>query len=214
MTLCALAGMLLGACTIDSYEKGEGEYSRLTADMVLAHVDGSKRVDNVVTDEGRQLTMTPPATAEWIEKADTTYRALLYYNVMADSSQAEAVSLAHVGVLQLRDSVRGGLKTDPLFAESMWLSRHYDYLNIRLRLMTGETDNEHAQHVIGLLCDTVASTPACTVATLYHDQGGCPEYYSAVAYASIPLAGISTDSLLLRVHTYQGIVERRFSLSK
>ena len=30
---------LLAACTIDAYEKGEGEYSLLTAELVEAYVD-------------------------------------------------------------------------------------------------------------------------------------------------------------------------------
>lgn len=204
-------GMMLASCEIDAYDKGEGDYSLLTADLVTAHVDGSKLVDYVVTDEDLHLSMTPPVSADWIETADTIYRAMLYYNVRGDS-QAEAVSFGRVGVLTLRDTIRGGLKTDPLYTESMWISKNRQYLNLRLRVMTGATSDEHAKHVIGLLRDTVASTSVHTVATLYHDQGGQPAHYSAVTYASLPLTAVTTDSLTLIVNTFNGTVSRSFAL--
>ena len=61
----------LAACTIDAYEKGEGEYSLLTAELVEAYVDNDKHVSHVVTDQGERLTLTSPLTAQWIETPDT-----------------------------------------------------------------------------------------------------------------------------------------------
>lgn len=198
---------LVVACTIDAYEKGEGIYSLMTAELVEAYVSSDKYVGQVETDQGEQLTLQQPYTAKWIQTADTTYRALLYYNKVR-AGEVEPVSMSRVGVLQLHDSIKGGMKTDPLYVESAWIAKNRRYLNLRLRLLTGSTDDETAQHSIGLLRDTIASTPSHLRLQLYHDQGGCPEYYSFVTYASIPLVDIKADTITLFINTYDGVVRR------
>ena len=152
---------LLMSCETDAYDKGEGEYSLMTAELVDAYVGSDKYVTRVVTDQGDEFTMEPHATAKWIEKADTTYRALLYFNKVGND-KAEAISLGWVGVLVPRDSIKGGMKTDPLFTESMWLGKNRRYLNMRLRLLTGTADDEKAQHSIGVVIDSTTTTPDVT----------------------------------------------------
>lgn len=198
---------LVVACTIDAYEKGEGIYSLMTAELVEAYVGSDKTVAYVETDDGERLTLQSGFTTKWIQTADTTYRALLYYNKVR-AGEVEPVSMSRVGVLQLHDSIKGGMKTDPLYVESAWIAKNRRYLNLRLRLLTGSTDDETAQHSIGLLRDTIASTPSHLRLQLYHDQGGCPEYYSFVTYASIPLVDIKADTITLFINTYDGVVRR------
>ncbi len=202
---------LLAACTIDAYEKGEGEYSLLTAELVEAYVDNDKHVSHVVTDQGEHLMLTSPLTAQWIETPDTMYRALLYYD-QVEEGKAEPRSFGWVGVLTPRDSIKGGMKSDPLYTESMWVAKNHKYLNLRLRLLTGSTDDEKARHSIGLMKDAASSTPGHARMVLYHDQGGMPEYYSMVTYASIPLDSIKADTLTIVVKTYNGEVNRTFKL--
>lgn len=202
---------LLAACTIDAYEKGEGEYSLLTAELVEAYVDNDKHVSHVVTDQGERLILTSPLTAQWIETPDTMYRALLYYD-QVEEGKAEPRSFGWVGVLTPRDSIKGGMKSDPLYTESMWVAKNHKYLNLRLRLLTGSTDDEKARHSIGLMKDAVSSTSGHARMVLYHDQGGMPEYYSMVTYASIPLDSIKADTLTIVVKTYNGEVNRTFKL--
>ena len=202
---------LLAACTIDAYEKGEGEYSLLTAELVEAYVDNDKHVSHVVTDQGERLMLTSPLTAQWIETPDTMYRALLYYD-QVEEGKAEPRSFGWVGVLTPRDSIKGGMKSDPLYTESMWVAKNHKYLNLRLRLLTGSTDDEKARHSIGLMKDAASSTPGHARMVLYHDQGGMPEYYSMVTYASIPLDSIKADTLTIVVKTYNGEVNRMFKL--
>ena len=84
--------------------------------------------------------------------------------------------------------------------------------NLRLRLLTGSTDDEKARHSIGLMKDAASSTPGHARMVLYHDQGGMPEYYSMVTYASIPLDSIKADTLTIVVKTYNGEVNRTFKL--
>ena len=205
--------ILNSSCTIDAYEKGEGDYSLMTAEFVEAYVGSDKTVAYVETDDGQRLALQAGFTTTWIQTADTTYRALLYYNKVR-ASEVEPVRMSRVGVLQCRDSVKGGLKTDPLYIESAWLSKNLKYLNLRLCLLTGSTDDEEAQHVIGLVRDTLASTPSHLRLQLYHDQGGCPEYYSFVTYASIPLADIAADTITLNINTYEGMMSRSFCPSQ
>lgn len=201
----------LAACTIDAYEKGEGEYSLLTAELVEAYIDNDKHVSHVVTDQGERLILTSPLTAQWIDTPDTMYRALLYYN-QVEEGKAEPRSFGWVGVLNPRDSIKGGMKSDPLYTESMWVAKNHKYLNLRLRLLTGSTDDEKARHSIGLMKDAASSTPGHARMVLYHDQGGMPEYYSMVTYASIPLDSITADTLTIVVKTYDGEVNRTFKL--
>jgi hypothetical protein len=212
LILSILVGMLITGCTIDAYDKGEGEYSKLTADFVMAQVESDKSVTRVFTDRGETLVMDPSITAKWIEKGDTTYRALLYYNIVREGV-AQPVSISRVGVIQPRDSIKGDMKTDPLYIESVWMSRNRQHLNIRLRLLTGSTDDDKAVHALGLLRDTIASSASDQRMTLYHDQGGMPEYYSVVTFASIPLSGITADSISISVNTYdKGVIEYTLAL--
>jgi len=208
-TLCGL--LSLTACEIDSYDKGEGDYSLMTADFVEAHVGSDKNVGSVETDQGELIQLAEPFTTSWIQKADTTYRAILYYNKVGNA-EAKAVSISRVGVVNIGDSVKGGMKTDPLHAESIWLSKNRKYLNLRLRLLTGHTDDAEAIHTIGLVRDTLATTPSHLHLTLYHNQGGRPEYYSTTAYASMPLTAITADTVTLTINTYNGIIVRSFNL--
>ena len=200
---------MVSSCQTDSYEKGEGEYSLMTAELVDAHVGSDKYVDYVDTDQGDHLNMDPHFTMKWIDTADTTYRAILYYN-QSEAGKANAVSMSRVGVLTPLDSVKGGAKTDPIHIESVWMSGNRKYLNLRMRLMTGATDDEEARQRIGLLNDLEASTKNHTALLLCHDQGGQPEYYSATSYASIPLSDIKADTLTLSINTYDGMMTRTF----
>ena len=220
--LAMLGGVLLlaASCTIDSYDKGEGDYSLTTAELVEAHVGSDKKVDFVDTDHGQRLTMQPAQTAKWITKADTVYRAVLFYNEVS-SGVAETVSMGRVGVLVPRslstadttkaDPKAGEMKTDPLYLESAWVSKSRRYLNLQLRLLTGSTGDEEAVHTIGLVSDSLKSTVSHACLRLYHDQGGRPEYYSATTYVSIPLYSMDADTITLEVNTYdKGTLVRTF----
>lgn len=211
--LCAaMVAMLLPSCEIDSYEKGEGEYSLMTADFVEATIDRDRQVAQAVTDGGEHLTMIKPMTASWINKGDTTYRALLYYRALGNGA-AEGVGLSRVAVLLPvpADSVKGAVKTDPLHLESIWMSKNGKYLNMRLRLLTGTPDDEDARHMIGLVADSTAATAHATL-QLYHDRSGRPEYYSTTTYASLPMSIVKADTLTIRVNTYDGPVTHTFAL--
>lgn len=216
LCLCVAA---LTSCTTDAYDKGEGKFSMMTAEMVDAHVGADKKVDFAVTDDGERLVPQKPFTISWITKGDTTYRALFYFNRTKNAQhQVEAVGMNRVGTLipVVTDSLEDGVKTDPLYIESTWVGKSLRYLNLRIRLLTGVADDEEARHTLGLVADSLSENADGTrtiFLRLYHDQGGRPEYYSVTTYASIPLDSIRADSLRLTVNTYQGIMTKTVAVS-
>ncbi len=214
---CLSFVLLLASCEMDAYEKGEGEMSLMTAEMADVSVGSDKMVTTVTTDGGERLTLTKAATAKWMEKGDTTYRTLFYYNQMSDG-KAEAVSFNKVAVLVpftiAKDDKGNNLLTHPIHVESAWMSQNRKYVNMRLRLLTGATNDEKALHTLGIVRDTVNSTAGHQRLIVFHDQGGQPEYYSSTVYASVPLAKVRADTLTIEANTYGGTFSRTFILKK
>lgn len=203
---------LLSACTIDAYDKGEGELSLMRADLVLGFTDSERCVREVETDEGDRLSLTEPIRMSWMERPDSVYRMALYYNKV-NNNQAEVVALGRVGVVVPHHFHQ--TKSDPVRFESLWIGTNRRFLNTSLYLMTGATSDDSIRHVVGAAIDTLMQNTDGTKTlhlTLYHDQAGVPEYYSQRTFLSIPLDSIKADSLHLRINTYEGIVSKTVSL--
>ena len=218
IALSVLLFSLILSCTRDAYEKGEGTYSLMRADLVEAHVRNDSLIDHIITDDGDQLTLTIPRKQSWVKKCDTLYRALFYYN-KKENKQAEVISSTMINTMNIVpvDSVKKGMKTDPIKLESMWIGNNKRFLNVGLYLKTGQSTDAKALHRLGIVCDSIQTNTDGTrtlCARFYHDQGGIPEYYSARTYLSIPLYNLTTDSLQLTVQTYDGIVTKRFAIER
>ena len=204
------------ACTEDAYDKGEGRYSLMEANLVEAHIGGEHLIDYIVTDNADTLLLNPAQQQSWTETTDTFCRALFYYR-KTDSKQAEVVSASRIGTAAIvhRDSLKEGMKTDPVRLESIWLARTRRYLNVGLYLKMGSTADKDAKHLMAVVADTLLLNSDNTHTlrlSLYHDQGGIPEYYSQRTYFSIPLRHLNVDSVSLAVHTYDGTVVRQFGI--
>lgn len=211
--LClAVAFLALSSCTQDVYDKGEGPYSHMLAEMVMAHANSNKQIDFVVTDEGERLVTAPPFTTSWITTADSTYRGILYYN--KGDKQADAISFNRVTVLrpqQIKD-----MKTDPLKVETCWVSTNGTYLNLGVRLMVGSTTDTEAKHIVAahLLGRKVNTDGTKTIhLQFYHDQNGVPAYYSLRSYFSIPLSDLSADSVSISINTHEGMTTYAFPMT-
>lgn len=209
-------GLLAVACTTDAYDKGEGSYSYVKTELVCAHIASDQSMDYIDTDEGERLTVSPAYTARWIARADTTYRAIAYYDCKTEGV-ARMLSSSRVSVVVPRPATAavGDIKTDPVRMESMWVSTNRRYLNATIYVLVGSTDDDEAVHRLGLIADTLTMNADSTTTLhvrLYHDQGGVPEYYSQRAVFSVPLDSITADSISFTVNTYAaGNVIRRFS---
>lgn len=203
------------ACEQDVYDKGDSIYSYMRADFVEAVVGNDKQVTYVLTDDDERLPLTATYSAKWIEKSDTVYRAVLYYNYTGQ--KAEALSLARVSTVSVkpRHQFENGVKTDPLGLESVWLSNNKKYLNLSVIIKTGAVDKEEDIQTLGMVGDTImvgADSLRTYQLRLSHSQGNVPQYYSQRVYFSVPLRGLQVDSLQLSVNTYDSVVIKGFRL--
>lgn len=211
-----IALLSLFACEQEVYEKGDNENSYLRADFVEAFVDNDKLIRKVVTDDDVKLTLTNTFTADWIQRADTVYRAVMYYNQLGDA--AEVRVLSHVGTLTLRRDTTDGTKwkTDPLGLETVWISTNRKYLNLGLVLKMGAADEHATPQSVGMMLSRI-DTDEKGIRTghlqLVHSQGDIPEYYSQRVYVSLPLQGLTVDTLYLTMNTYNGVIRKGFLLS-
>ena len=176
------------SCTTEEYESGDGEMSYLRADFVMAYAGADKSIVSAVTDEGEQLTWSKGFAPKWAEKADTTYRALLYYNKV--EGKVDPVSIVSVSVPRVRkmSEVKDKVYTDPVVFESAWKSANNSFINLGLQLKT---------------------------LRLYHHQNDVPEYYSANLYVSIPFDRLPCDiqkgdEVSITINTYKGEVKKGF----
>ena len=208
-----IAALLFAACESDSYDKGMGESSLTTADLLMAHANSNKAIDYVITDDNTTLTVDEPVTAKWITTADSTYRAVAYYN-KGGNGKAQIVSIGRVPTLVPVDSVEK-VVTDPITFESMWRSKNGTFLNLSIWIKVGNTSIEDAHQTIGLLRNKVTKAEdgrTTTHLTLLHSQGDVPEKYSTQYFLSIPRDSIPTDSVHISINTYSGQVEKTIPL--
>jgi len=204
------------SCSTDAYDKGEGDYSFMRADLADVHVGADKKAVSFDTDDSRHFTIENPFTTKLFTTPDSIYRLALYYKYKeVNSAAAEVVGTSQVAVLRPKVIPADEMKTDPVRFESAWLSKNRRYLNTSIYLLVGETVVEEAHHVIGAHIDTLMQNGDGTRTLhlrFYHDQGDMPEYYSQRTYMSIPLQGFDADSVSISINTYQGEIEKVYSL--
>lgn len=206
---------ILSACEQENYETGDGKYSLLTTAFVEAPTNQERQVAYVETDDGERLTLNAPYTAKWLTKADTVYRAVLYYYQEGDAVRPYTLSALSTATVLPVDSFKKGVRTDPVKFESAWVSKTKKYLNAGIYLKMGTSDNADAHHLVGVVRDTImlqADGRLTAHLRLYHYQGEVPEYYSQRTYFSIPLKDIAADSVRFSLNTYDGMVVKTFPI--
>lgn len=205
---------LLYGCTSDPYESGDTSLSYMRVDFVDAYTTESGTIGSAMTDDGDLLVFDRLLSCDWAEKADSVYRALLYYNVGV-TSVSEPIAIKPVYVL--RPFEIGGntvVGTDPVVFESAWKSRNGSYLNLGLYVKTGQADSMDSQQTIGVAYEDIVLNDDGTrkvFLVFCHEQGDVPEYYSTRLYVSIPMSEFfSGDEIQITVNTYDGEVVRTF----
>ncbi len=212
--LATVAVFSLCACTYNNYDAGDGEYSYLRADFGLFATNSRAEAVSFVTDEDRSFRLNSPLRIDGI-KADTVYRALIYYNE-TDEPQTDIRGLESVHVCRPVDKAKiEEFKSDPVGLESAWMSNNGQWLNMTLKMKVGidETAKDNLQSIAIALSEP-EDAPDESVLTLYHDQNNMPEYYTQTAYISIPLKEKfqPKKKLKLVVNTYKGEVVREFDV--
>ncbi|MGN0220980.1 MAG: hypothetical protein ACI4BA_02510 [Prevotella sp.] len=215
-SILSLLGMALltAACTKDSYNQGTGELSLVQADFVELPTNSEGFATTAVTDDGNTLQLTTPLHQDntpWIAKADTFYRAALYYNKV-DESTAQPVSVSSIPTLrpvQLKEDET--ILTHPITLESVWKSKGGKYLNIGFYLKTSDTSSSGLKQTISVIYEGTVTHPDGMVTAhlrLYHDQADVPQYYSNKYYLSVLCDQLVCDSVRLTVNTYDGEIIR------
>ena len=205
---------LAGSCSNDTYESGDGDYSYLRADFVEAHTKAPNEIDYAVTDNRDSLALSPRYRVSWASQADTNYRGLLYYSKV-DHHTAIASRFFQVPVVawQSKSKVKA-VRTDPVVFESAWISRNRRYLNIGFSVKTArQNDGKKGQTIAVVATDSMELGGHIRQLwlTLYHDQGGIPEYYSSKGYISVPLQRLPKGChIRLTVRDYRLIVKKDF----
>ena len=211
--LMGLATAVLASCEHDGYESGDGSLSYLTAELAVLHTASNRSATSADLDNGTTLSISNPFTTSWMTKADTIYRALLYYDVATDGSKkVKARSVSAVPVLRpMEQSKVKDMHTDPVGLECVWAAKS-GYINMSLLLKAGKTDGEDAVQTLGLVdCGTTVGNDGKRIRhlKLYHDQGGVPEYYTVQRYASIDTKDLGDiDAVSITVNTYSGEVTK------
>lgn len=211
---CGFIVSLLAGCTSDPYDSGDSSLSYMRADFVDAYTTEARTIETAMTDDGEMLSFDRKLSCEWAEKADSVYRALLYYNV-GTSSLSAPIAIKPVYVLRPFEPEEGEVvDTDPVEFESAWKSRNGGYINLGLYVKTGKADNIEARQSIGVACSNIVLNEDGTrqvFLTFCHDQGGVPEYYSTRLYVSVPMNIFrSGDEIHITINTYNGKISRTF----
>ena len=159
----------------------------MRADFALAHCAVKGELDYAVTDDGDSLLLSPRATASWTSKADSVYRALLYYDIEGAPVVKPFVAV-QVPVLSIRDKANvDTMFTDPVTLESAWLSRENRYLNLGLQLKTGVKEGIDARQMVGIVRDSVAKDEDGSEEwwlRLYHRQNGVRVFFFSLCQYS------------------------------
>lgn len=217
LSIAALIAVLVAAsCTNEGYDTGDNGLSYITSEFALLHTNADKVVNFATLDDGSELKFSNPFTTKWATKADTIYRALVYYDKTEDASTTvNARSLVQVPVLGVMsaDKIKE-MHTDPLDIESVWVAKNGSYINMSLLLKSGSTDSDNKQ-LVGLVLEselTDADGKRHVVLRMYHEQNSVPEYYTVQQYVSIDAKQLKADFVELRVNTYKGEVTKNITI--
>ncbi len=206
------AALTLSSCLDDD---DDNDLGTLRADFAMIQTNSAGMTVGFLTDDDVYKTLAEPQDISGA-KADTTYRALVYYYDSEDSYVTlYGFTLATVRAPQDADLFEE-IKTDPVNLQSVWLSNNNSYINMTLSVLVGNTTSTaESTQTIDVVRSVDEEHGGITRLTLYHDQNGVSEYYSQTVYLSIPIKGFfeSGEPVNLVVNTYDnGEVSNIFSI--
>ena len=229
-TLAALASLAtlacLTACTTEGYDTGDGKYSYLRTDFAVASTDAQGHMDKFVADNGTLWHVSGTPQVSWMSVPDSSYRALVYYNLPAGykagassgngGNSVSVVNVVKVFTLNPKRADKTQDKTDPVTFDAMWLSDNGKYINLMFDIKTGNSNGESNGQSIGVSFAGYTSHSDDTITanlTFCHDQGNVPQYYSSRIYASIPVGELAVaDFVSVAINTYNGNVTKTVAL--
>lgn len=214
--LTAVMLLLMIACTTDTYEPGDGEFSYLKSDFGVAKSNAEKLLVEFTTDDNRSFKFSQPIEQKWVTTADSIYRVQVYYDANCTEYMMPK-GLGPVSVIRPKPLKKGEeMKMDPVGWTSLWVSENKEYINLGLSLMVGSMDEQAVPQVIGVVLDKTTPSPdghKHYQITFYHDQKNVPQYYTQETFASIPTEGFDKgDVVNLSVNTYSGLKTKEITI--
>jgi hypothetical protein len=213
VTVFLFVALLLVGCSVDSYKTGDGGLSYLTVEFGEVKTAEATTIVGFSSDDGLDVNFSRPYTAEWADKANGTYRALVYYDKVEKGS-IFAHSISQIPVVKpLITNRPDTVKTDPLIFESAWKSTNGKYLNVGFYVKTGTADGKINKQLLGVWREKVVEHADGTkdvYLKVMHSQNKAPEFYRTKGYMSIPIDGMQNDRIFLSVITYDGEVTKTF----
>ena len=200
-----LLPLLQLSCEHTSYDTGDGKYSHMQTDYVNVEVKDCY-VQSITTDDDKVLSISTGMRID-VEPKDTLLRWLLYYS---DNGNApiEIVGRNTMWVLKPLESYEViSMKTDPVTVTGVWVAKNRKYLNLRLGLKTGNSDNTAKQTVM-LVKEGVSDD--VVYYTLYHDQAGIPQYYTQEYFFTVETP--EKKEINLTINTYNGVWHKQFRI--
>lgn len=182
--LCGVALVAcLHACTTDTYEEGDARYSYLRADFGMLHASVPGMADFFVVDRGDTVRLANAVAIDWVLRADTLYRALVYY----DARNATLFKASRVLVAKPFTTLRPDtVGSDFIRVESSWTGG--GFFNVGFAVKTGQSTAQAGAQTVGLMIDSTVRRPDSPCTDVYlrlvHRQNGQPEYYTVHGYVS------------------------------
>lgn len=212
VALVAVMAMLV-SCSNDDDDYG---YAEMTAEICDVYTSSAKTLAYAIADDDSRLNFQTTLAASWATKTDTVYRALLYYNKVHDEAFVQPVAaervmfLAPVAATEEKEWMD---VMDPLSLDAAWYAKNGRYLNLRLSVKSGNTEDDKQKQSLGLVCDTVMTSAQgrkyCY--RLCHAQNDVPTYYTVEVFASVPTDDVlKGDTLSLTVPTWGGVVVKNY----
>lgn len=206
--LLLLCICLLGACKEDDYV-----YPSVVKEFIGASTDSNGTLSHLVADTGEIFRIQPRSGLGGLQK-DTLYRTISMYLPLENGtvqlySSEPVLSMKPVTA----DRISGGLKTDPVDIERMWLSGKY----LNMVLLAQVRDQSHSYHFVEESLQTEANGKTILHLRLHHNSNHDYEAFTRKVYLSVPLWTYGSrlkggDRIVFHVNTYkEGDTSREFA---
>ena len=199
---------LLGACK----EEEEYVYPNVITEFIGAATDKSGTLTHLVADNGEEYRIQARNGLSGLKK-DTLYRTISIYQPLEDQtvqlySSELVLSMIPVNAKQ----ITGGIKTDPVDIERMWLSGKY----LNMVLLAKVKEESHSYHFIDQGIQKEADGTQTLHLQLYHNRNNDYEAFTRKVYLSVPLWAYDGklkqgDKIVFHISTYEeGDTQREF----
>lgn len=199
---------LLGACKEDEYV-----YPSIVKEFIGASTDENGTLAHLITDAGETYRIQPRSGLDGLQK-DTLYRTISTYLPMGNGTVQLYTSEPVLSMKPVTpDRISGGMKTDPVDIERIWLSGKY----LNMVLLAQVRDQVHSYHFVEESLQTGGNGKKILRLRLHHNSNQDYEAFTRKVYLSVPLWAYEKkmqagDRVIFHINTYkEGDTSREFT---